>query len=174
MPMVQLDSERWKGLSHSLRDVGGGTPTAMVAVPVLNSALEQRFAILGGTGTFLASACRAKAGRLPGIASTSQAWRKMNHGLRLRTEEAARWAIRPRVDTCKTFARLGGSGSTHRAAARQTRRHHWNGRHPPSEASQASCLDLRAAPKRGPVRRGRGDCGGERPGAALHAGLAAL
>ena len=28
-----------------------GTPTAMVAVPVLNSALEQRFAILGGTGT---------------------------------------------------------------------------------------------------------------------------
>ena len=58
----------------------------------------------------------------------------------------------------------------HRAAARQTRRHHWNGRHPPSEASQASCLDLRAAPKRGLCG---GDCRGERPGAALHAGLAA-
>ena len=27
------------------------TPTAMVAVPVLNTALEQRFSILGGTGT---------------------------------------------------------------------------------------------------------------------------
>ena len=29
----------------------GGTPTAMVAVPVLNTALEQRFSSLGGTGT---------------------------------------------------------------------------------------------------------------------------
>ena len=29
----------------------GGTPIAMVAVPVLNTALEQRFSILGGTGT---------------------------------------------------------------------------------------------------------------------------
>ena len=28
----------------------GGTPSAMVAVPVLNSALEQRLSILGGTG----------------------------------------------------------------------------------------------------------------------------
>ena len=29
----------------------GGTPTAMVAVPMLNTALGQRFSILGGTGT---------------------------------------------------------------------------------------------------------------------------
>ena len=29
----------------------GGTPTAMVAVPMLSTALGQRFSILGGTGT---------------------------------------------------------------------------------------------------------------------------
>ena len=29
----------------------GGTPTSMVAVPMLNTALGQRFSILGGTGT---------------------------------------------------------------------------------------------------------------------------
>ena len=33
-----------------LNPSSGGTPTAMVAVPMLNTALGQRFSMLGGTG----------------------------------------------------------------------------------------------------------------------------
>ena len=68
------------------------------------------------------------------------------------------------------FARVGLDTSRRRATER--RRHHWNGRQPPSEASQASCLDLRAAPKRGLCG---GDCGGRAAtGGVLWPGLAAL
>ena len=87
----------------------------------------------------------------------------LHEGLGPAHKRATRWVGSSPVDTCDRGSIFCGSGSTHRAAARQTRRHHWNGRQPPSEASQASCLDLRAAPKRGLCG---GDCGGERPGAA--------
>ena len=87
----------------------------------------------------------------------------LHEGLRPARKRAPRWVLRPPVDTCDRGPIFCGSGSTHRAAARQRRRHHWNGRQPPIEASQASCLDLRAAPKSGLCG---GDCGGERLGAA--------
>ena len=83
--------------------------------------------------------------------------------LRPAHKRATRWVGSSPVDTCDRGSIFCGSGSTHRAAALQRRRHHWNGRQPPIEASQASCLDLRAAPKSGLCG---GDCGGERPGAA--------
>ena len=87
----------------------------------------------------------------------------LHEGLRPAHKRATRWVGSSPVDTCDRGSFFCGSGSTHRAAALQRRRHHWNGRQPPIEASQASCLDLRAAPKSGLCG---GDCGGERLGAA--------